>query len=358
MVGRCAIFTRCPVAKCWALATVQAVFSGAHMRRREFITLLGSAAAAWPLTARAQQPERMRRVTVLLGLGEKDLEAQKRAKAFRLGMRDLGWIEGRNIQVDYRFTDSSVDSIKKNVAEVIALTPDVIVANSTPILRELRPATSTIPIVLAMVIDPVGQGFISNLARPGANITGFYFVDFEMVGKWINLLIDVKPGLSQVALMFNPDTSAHSYLRSFKTLQQPSSVEVKAVHVRSVAEVDSSIAQLGRNPNSGLIAASDVFIVGAREAIIKSAEEHRVPVISPYRQFVVEGSLMSYGPDTAEIFRRSSEYVDRILKGEAPGNLPVQAPNKYELTVNLRTAKALGLTIRESFLLLADEVIE
>jgi putative tryptophan/tyrosine transport system substrate-binding protein len=253
------------------------------MQRREFITFLGGAAAAWPLAVRAQQPERMRRVTVLLGLGEKDLEAQKRAKAFRLGMRDLGWIEGRNIQVDYRFTDSSVDSIKKNVAEVIALAPDVIVANSTPIIAALRPTTSTIPIVLAMVLDPVGQGFISNLARPGANITGFYFIDFEIVGKWVNLLTDVKPGLSQVALMFNPDTSAYfdSYLRSFKTLQQPSSVEVKAMHVRSVAEVDLAIAQLARNPDSGLIAASDVFIVGARKAIIKSAEEHRVPVISP-----------------------------------------------------------------------------
>ena len=330
------------------------------MKRREFITLLGGAAATWPLAAHAQQPKRIRRVTVILGLGEKDLEAQKRAKAFRLGMRDLGWIEGRNIQVDYRFTDSSVDSIKKNVAEVIALAPDVIVANSTPIIAALRPTTSTIPIVLAMVLDPVGQGFISNLARPGANITGFYFIDFEIVGKWINLLTDVKPGLSQVALMFNPDTSAYfdSYLRSFKTLQQPSSVEVKAAHVRSVAEVDLAIAQLGRSPDSGLIAASDVFIVGARKQIIKSAEEHRVPVISPYRQFVVEGSLMSYGPDTADIFRRSSEYVDRILKGEAPGNLPVQGPTKYELAVNLRTAKTLGLTIREPFLLLADEVIE
>ena len=330
------------------------------MRRREFIKVIGGGAVAWPLAARAQQPERMRRVTVLLGLGEKDLEAQKRAKAFRLGMRDLGWIEGRNIQVEYRFTESNLDSIKKNVAEVIALAPDVIVANSTPIIAALRPTTTTIPIVLAMVLDPLGQGFISNLARPAGNITGFQFVDFEIVGKWINLRTDVKPGLSQVALMFNPDTSAYfdSYLRSFKELQQPSSVEVKAMHVRSVAEVDLAIAQLGRNPDIGLIAGSDVFIVGARKAIIKSAEEHRVPVISPYRQFVVEGSLMSYGPDTADIFRRSSEYVDRILKGEAPGNLPVQGPNKYELAVNLRTAKALGLTIRESFLLLADEVIE
>src|SRR5262245_29518464 len=245
------------------------------MQRREFITFLGGAAAAWPLAVRAQQPERMRRVTVLLGLGEKDLEAQKRATAFRLGMRDLGWIEGRNIQFDYRFTDSSVDSIKKNVAEVIALAPDVIVANSTPIIAALRPSTSTIPIVVAMVVDPVGQGFISNLARPGANITGFQFIDFEIVGKWANLLSDVRPGLSHVALMFNPDTNPYfdNYHQSSKTLQQPSSVEVKALHVRSDAEVELAIAQLGRNGDSGLIAASDVFIVGARKAIIKAAEE-------------------------------------------------------------------------------------
>jgi putative tryptophan/tyrosine transport system substrate-binding protein len=218
------------------------------MQRREFITLVGGVAAAWPLAVRAQQTERMRRVTVLLGLGEKDLEAQKRAKAFRLGMRDLGWIEGRNIQIDFRFTDSSVESIKKNVAEVIASAPDIIVANSTPIIAALRPTTSTIPIVLAMVLDPVGQGFISNLAHPGNNITGFQFVNFEIVGKWINLLTDVKPGLSQVALMFNPDTSAYfdSYLRSFKTLQQPSSVEVKAVHVRSVAGDSAVRAQSGQ----------------------------------------------------------------------------------------------------------------
>ena len=206
------------------------------------------------------------------------------------------------------------------------LAPDIIVANSTPVIAALRATKSTIPIVLAMVIDPVGQGFISNLAHPGANITGFYFIDFEIVGKWINLLGDVKPGLSQVALMFNPDTSAYfdGFLRSFKTLQQSTPVEVRAIHVRSVAEVDLAIAQLGRNPDCGLIAASDVFIVGARKQIIKSAQEHRVPVISPYRQFVVDGSLMSYGPDTADIFRRSTSYVDRILKGEAPGNLPVK----------------------------------
>jgi putative ABC transport system substrate-binding protein len=330
------------------------------MRRREFITLLGGAAAAWPFAAHAQQPERMRRVSMLLGLAEKDPEAIGRVKAFRLGMRDLGWIEGRNVQIEYRFAGTNLESINRHVAELVRLAPDVIVAHSTPVMAVLRPATSTIPIVFVLVNDPVSQGFISSLAHPGRNITGFSFIDFEIVGKWINLLRDVKPNVSRVALMFNPDTAPYYdvYLRSFKALPQQTSVEVQAAQVRSVAEVDLAVAELGREPGSGLIAASDPYILAVRGAILKAADQHRVPVISPYRQFVIEGSLMSYGPDTADIFRRSSSYVDRILKGESPANLPAQSPNKFELVVNLKTAKALGLSLRESFLLLADEVIE
>ena len=330
------------------------------MRRREFITLLGGAAAAWPFAAHAQQPERMRRVSMLLGLAEKDPEAIGRVKAFRLGMRDLGWIEGRNVEIEYRFAGTNLESINRHVAELVRLAPDVIVAHSTPVMAVLRPATSTIPIVFVLVNDPVSQGFISSLAHPGRNITGFSFIDFEIVGKWINLLRDVKPNVSRVALMFNPDTAPYYdvYLRSFKALPQQTSVEVQAAQVRSVAEVDLAVAELGREPGSGLIAASDPFILAVRGAILKAANQHRVPLISPYRQFVIEGSLMSYGPDTADIFRRSSSYVDRILKGESPANLPAQSPNKFELVVNLKTAKALGLSLRESFLLLADEVIE
>jgi putative ABC transport system substrate-binding protein len=329
------------------------------MRRREFITLIGGA-AAWPLQAQAQQPEKMRHVSMLLGLDEKDAEANARVKAFRLGMRDLGWIEGRNIQIEYRFSGTNPESINKHVAELIKLTPDVIVANTTPVIAALRPATSTIPIVFAMVNDPVNQGFISSLARPGGNITGFSFIESEIVGKWTSLLADVKPNLSRVALMFNPDSVPYFdvYLRSFKSSPQQTTVEVEAVHVRSAAEIELAVAKLGREPGSGLIAASDAFLLSVRETILKAADQHRVPVISPYRQFVIEGSLMSYGPDTADIFRRSASYVDRILKGEAPGNLPAQSPVKFELAVNLKTAKALGLSLRESFLLLADEVIE
>jgi len=330
------------------------------MQRREFITLVGGAATIWPLAARAQRTDRMRTVSMLLSLAEKDPEAINRVKAFRLGMRDLGWIEGRNVQIEYRFAGTDLESINKNVAELVQLAPDVIVANSSAAMVALRPATSTIPIVFAVVSDPVGQGFISNLAHPGGNITGFSFIETDMVGKWVNLLRDVKPNLSRVVLMFNPDTAPYfdAYLRSFKALPQQTSVEVEAVHVRSVADVELAVAKLGPEPGSGLIAAADGFIIAVRGVILKAADQHRVPVISPYRQFVIEGSLMSYGPDTADIFRRSASYVDRVLKGEPPGNLPAQSPVKFELVVNQKRAKALGLSLRESFLQIADEVIE
>jgi len=302
----------------------------------------------------------MRTVSMLLSLAEKDPEAINRVKAFRLGMRDLGWIEGRNVQIEYRFAGANPESINKNVAEAVRLAPDVIVAQSTAVMVALQPATSTIPIVFAVVSDPVSQGFISNLAHPGGNITGFSFIEADMVGKWVNLLGDVKPNLSRVALMFNPDFVPFFdvYLRSFKALPQQTSVEVEAVHVRSAADVELAVAKLGHEPGSGLIAAADAFILAVRGVILKAADQHRVSVISPYRQFVIEGSLMSYGPDTADIFRRSASYVDRILQGESPGNLPAQSPVKFELVVNLKTAKALGLSLRESFLQLADEVIE
>jgi len=330
------------------------------MRRREFVKAIIGSTASWPLVAHAQQPERMRRVSVLIGLAEKDPEGVNRAKAFRLGMRDLGWIEGRNVQVEYRFTGSNLESINKHVAEVVRLAPDVIVANSTPVLAALRAATSAIPIVFVVVNDPVGQGFISSLAHPGGTITGFSFIEFEIIGKWINLLRDIKPNLSRVALMFNPGTAPYydAYLRSFKASPQRTSVEVDAVYVRSVAEIDLEIAKLGREPDSGLIAASDPYILAVRGAILKAADQHRVPIISPYRQFVIEGSLISYGPDPADLFRRSTSYVDRIFKGESSGNLPAQSPIRFELVVNLKTAKALGLAVHDSFLQLADEVIE
>ena len=331
-----------------------------RVRRRDFIKVVAGSAAAWPLSVQAQQPDRMRRVGVLLGLVEKDPETNARLKAFRLSMRDLGWIDGRNIQIEYRFAGSDPKAIKKYVTELVGLAPDLIVANTTPVLAALKPATSTIPIIFVVVNNPVGQGFISNLTRPGDNVTGFSFLEPEIVGKWINLLRDVKPDLSRVTLMFNPDSAPYydGYVRSFKTLPQQSSVALNAAHVRNVAEIDSAVAELAREPGSGLITPGDPFILNTRGAILKVAAQHKVPFISPYRQFALEGSLMSYGPDTADIFRRSASYVDRILKGELPGNLPAQSPDKFELVINLKTAKVLGLSISGAFLLLADEVIE
>src|SRR5262245_48402271 len=248
------------------------------MRRRDFIAaVIASIGISSPLAAWAQGPQQMRRVSVLVGLDEKDPEAQRRVRGFRLGMRDLSWIEGRNIQIEFRFMGGNVESINKHVGEVIGLAPDVIVANSSPVIAALRATKSNIPTVFAMVIDPVGQGFVPSLAHPGGNITGFSFGESEIVGKWINLIRDVKPNLSRAALMFNPDTARYfdAYLRSFNASPKQT-LEVEAVHVKSVAEVESAIAKLGREPDSGLIAGSDVFIATARGAILKAASQHRV----------------------------------------------------------------------------------
>lgn len=328
------------------------------MKRREFITLLSGAVASWPSAAWAQGSHKVPRVSVLLGLTENDPLVKARLKAFRLGMRDLGWIEGRNVEIEYRFAGTNAESIKRHVAEVVKQAPDVILANTTPVMLVLRWATKTIPVVFVVINDPVGQGFIPSISNPEGYTTGFSFIEPEIVGKWVSLLADVKPDLSQIVLMFNPDTAPYfeGYLRSFKPSPQQSSVELKVARVRTIAEVEQTIAGLG--PYAGLVAAADTYIIRSRATILQKAAEHRVPVISPYRQFVEEGCLMSYGPDTTDIFRRSAAYIDRILKGEEPGNLPVQSPDKFELVVNLKTAKALGLSVRESFLLLADEVIE
>jgi len=333
---------------------------GTAMRRRDFIKVIAGSAAAWPLSLSAQQPARLKRVGVLLGIAENDPETNARLKAFRLSMRDLGWIDGRTVQFEYRFAGSDPKAINKYVTELVSLAPDVIVANSTPVVAALKPATSAIPIVFAVVNDPVGQGFISNLTHPGGNITGFSFLELEIVGKWINFLRDVKPDLSRVTLMFNPDSAPYydGYVRSFKKLPQQSSVELNTAHVRNVAEINAVVAELAREPGNSLIAAGDPFIVNTRRAILDAVAQSKVPLISPYRQFTADGGLISYGADTVDVFRRSASYVDRILKGELPGNLPVQSPDKFELVVNLKTAKALGLTVSESFLLLADEVIE
>jgi putative ABC transport system substrate-binding protein len=330
------------------------------MRRRDFIGILGSLALSLPTKARAQRADRTRRVGLILALAEDDPEAQSRIQAFRFGLRDLDWLEGRNIHIDYRFSGGDPVRIKEQAKELVSLAPDVIVGNGTPVLAALRQATTSIPIVFSLVNDPMGQGFVSSMSRPGGNITGFSFIDFPIIGKWIGLLKDVSPNLSRVALMFDPDTSPYYdvYLRSFERLPRPIAVEINAAPVRNETEVEQTIARLGRETGSGLIAAADNFIIVHRGAILRSVKTHGVPALSPYRQFVREGGLMSYGPDTVDLFRRASSYVDRILRGEKAADLPVQSPIKFELVINMTAAKALGLTIHDSFSMLADEVIE
>jgi putative ABC transport system substrate-binding protein len=328
--------------------------------RRAFIALLAGAGISAAPAARAQSPQRTRKVAVLFPFAAADPEARSRLRGLRLGLRDLEWIEGRNVEMNVRFAGGAREAIEQQAAELVAWKPDVIVVFSTPVLIAVHRATSSIPIVFANVTDAVGQGIVASLAHPGGNITGFSFIEPEMVGKWINLLGDVKPGLARVALMFNPETAPFfdPYMRAFKAAQQRTSVAIEAAHVRSVDDIEAAIAELAQQPGSGLVVGSDIFMVNARASAMASADKHRVPIICPYRQWVVEGALMSYGPDTADIARRASGYVDRILKGESPGNLPVQSPFKFELVINLKTARALGLTVRDSFAELADEVIE
>jgi putative tryptophan/tyrosine transport system substrate-binding protein len=330
------------------------------VRRREFITLLGGAALASPVAARAQQPGRMRRVGVLMGVAESDPEGQARIAAFRQGLTDLGWVDGRNLRIEYRWAAGDADRIREYTAELVALAPDVLIGNGTAALTALRDATRSIPIVFVLVNDPVGQGFIENLARPGGNITGFSFLEYSMVGKSLEMLRQLAPNVHRVAIMFNPATAPHYtvFLRSFETVPPPSPLEIKATPVGTEADIERAVAKLAKEPGSGLLVPPDTFTVVHRDLVISSAAQHRVPAIFTYRQFVREGALISYGPETTDIFQRSASYVDRILKGANPGDLPAQAPTKFELAINVRTARTLGLDVPPTLLALADEVIE
>src|SRR5215813_11199298 len=312
-----------------------------HLKRREFITLLGGAAAR-PLAARAQQGERFRRIGLLMGLAD-DREGQTRVTALKQGLQELGWTDGRNIQIETRFGEADAGRIRAHAAELTALEPDVIVANTTPVIRAVRQATSSIPIVMVGVNDPVEQGFVSSLAHPGGNITGFALVDFQMVGKWLEMLKEAAPSVARAALMFSPDTSPHYYiyLRSFEAMPRSIAVEVTAAPVRNTAEVEKTIAKLGRDPGGGLIVAPDAFTVVHHQLLIRLAQQHRLPAVYMYRTYVAEGALMSYGPDPYDNFRRSASYVDRILKGAKPADLPVQQPARFELVINLQAAKVI-----------------
>ena len=329
------------------------------MRRREFITLLGGAPAAWPMAARGQQ-HRMRRIAFLHGLAEDDPEARSRVVAFREGLEAHGWIENRNVQIEHRFSGGDLARIHTLVAEVVLSAPDVIAATGTPVIAALKQATGTIPVVFSVVNDPAGQGFVASLARPGRNITGFSYVDFPMIGKWFEILKELVPGLKRMTLMFNPETAPYYpvFLREFAAAAAPLAAELSATPVRSEAEIEAAATAFAREPAGGLIAAPDPFINAQRALIMRAAERYRLPTLFGFRQHVREGGLLSYGPDSVEIVRRSASYVDRILKGEKPANLPVQAPAKYELAINLKTANRLGLEVPRTLLARADEVIE
>jgi putative ABC transport system substrate-binding protein len=328
------------------------------MRRREFLAGLGGAAVAWPIGARAQQPA-MRQIAVLMATEDTDSEGRARLNAFLQGFRQLGWEDGRNVNIDIRWSGGSFERIRDIAAELVAARPNVIVANSTPSAHAMKRATSTIPVVFVLVNEPVAQGIIASVARPGGNMTGFTMVDFSLVGKLVEMLKTMAPAISRAGFMFNPDTYPYydTYLRQLQA-EARGPVEVTRVAVRTAADIDGAVAAFAAQPGGGITIPPDPFTVANRAAIRAALERHRLPHIVVFRQFIREGGLMSYGPDTTDIFRRAADYTDRILKGANPAELPAQAPNKFELVINLRTAKALGLEVPPTLLAIADEVIE
>jgi putative tryptophan/tyrosine transport system substrate-binding protein len=329
------------------------------MTRREFITLIaGAVTLAWPMAARAQQPSGVRRIGVLITLAADDPEAQARIGAFLQGMQEFGWTLGRNVRIDYRWA-TDVNSISRHATELVALAPDVILANANPSVVALQRATPSVPIVFVAVTDPVAATFVENLARPGSNATGFSTGEYGTSAKWLELLKEIAPSITQVAVLQDPQNL--SSLPQFAAIQSvaPSlGVELKSLPLRDVGEIERIVAAFARGSNLGLIATRTQAANLRRDLIIALAARHRLPAVYPLRFFVTGGGLVSYGPDIVDQYRRAAGYVDRILKGEKPADLPVQAPTKYELVINLKTAKALGLTVPDSLLARADEVIE
>jgi putative tryptophan/tyrosine transport system substrate-binding protein len=329
------------------------------MQRREFITLLGGAAVGWPISAHAQ-PERMRRIGVLLAATADDPDYQARIAAFQQGLQQLGWSDGRNMHIDTRWATTKPDDIRRHAVELAALAPDVILAGTgTATVAPLLQATRTVPIVFAVVIDPVGAGFVDSLARPGGNATGFTVFEYGMTGKWLELLKQIAPPVTRAAVLRDPTIA--SGIGQFAAVQAvaPSlGVELRAVDVRDAGEIERAVTAFARSSNGGLIVTASALATRHRDLIIALAARLRLPAVYPYRYFVTVGGLISYGPDFVEQYRQAAGYVDRIFKGEKPADMPVKAPTKYELTVNLKTAKALGLTIPQSLLATADKVIE
>ncbi len=329
------------------------------MRRREFFGVLGGAAATWPFAARAeQQPDRLRRIGVLIGFAESDHGAQSGVAGFREELRKLGWMEGRNIEVDTRW--ATAESMQAFARELVALQPDFILTSSTPATAAMVQQTRTIPIIFVMVSDPVGSGFVASLSRPGGNVTGFTAIEGSLGGKWVELLKEIAPQVARVALLFNPAmaTYAEYYLHPFKVAAASLGVEAIVAPVHDSSELESVVTTQAREPNSGLIIMPDAFIIGHRAEITSLAARYRVPAVYWSRFFAELGGLISYGPNGVDEYRSAASYADRILKGTKPSELPIQAPIKFELVINLKTAKALGLTVPDKLLVAADEVIE
>jgi putative ABC transport system substrate-binding protein len=329
------------------------------VKRREFITLIGSA-AAWPLAARAQQRKQMRRVGVLMNVPADNPEGMARLAAFLQGLQELGWTVGRNIQIDYRWGSPDADRIRKDAAELLALDPDVILSSGTPTVVALQRATRTVPIVFALVSDPVGAGYVENLARPGGNITGFSaLVEYGTSGKWLELLKEIAPHVMRAAVLRDPALGLGTgQLAALQAVAPALGVELTPIGVHDASEIERGITAFGRSPNGGMIVTASTPALIHRELITLLAARNRLPAVYAFRYFVTVGGLISYGVDSIDPFRRATGYVDRILKGEKPADLPVQAPTKYELVINFKTAKALGLEVPPTLLARADEVIE
>ena len=330
------------------------------MRRREFLKLVGGSAVAWPLVARAQQPERIRRIGVLMGYAESDRQGQANVAAFRMGLQKLGWTEGRNVAIEYRWAAAEADLVQRFAKELVALQPDLILTQNTPITAAVLQQTRTIPIIFANVSDPVGSGFVAGLPRPGGNVTGLIDIDASMAGKWLGLLKEVAPRVARVAFLFNPATApfAEYYVTPLKAAAASFAVEAIAAPVRDTSELESVVAGHAREPDGGLIVMPEAFMNVHRAEVTSLAAHYRLPAVYPRRFFAEVGGLLSYGNDQSDNFRRTATYADRILHGAKPNELPVEQPTKFELVINLKTAKALGLTVPVHLQQIADEVIE
>jgi putative tryptophan/tyrosine transport system substrate-binding protein len=330
------------------------------MKRRDFITLLGGATVAWPRTAWTQQARGIPVVGVLMAGLESAPDNQKRLAAFRQGFADLGWKDGDNVRIEYRWSAGNEELIRKYAEELVALAPNVILANSTPVITEFKSITATIPVVFALAMDPVGLGHVNSLSHPGGNFTGFTFVDPELIGKWMELLKSMLPSITGAAVLFNPATTPTyaKWVPEIEASRAPGAIEIVAMPVATSNDMTAGIETLAQSPGKALIIGPDPFNQVLIKQIAELAGQYRLPSISVYRPFAVAGGLMAYGPDTADVFRRSATYVDRILKGAKPADLPVQQPTKFEFIINVKAARALGVQIPPNMLALADEVIE